>query len=76
MNTKRAEKAYQMMVSAPGFPEIQVFLVDGISDVAAERRLRLDLKLPPNAIVALQRSASSHDIERANLMSGGVVRIR
>jgi hypothetical protein len=76
MTTKLADKAYQFAVSTPANPEKQVFLVEGGSEPVAEQRLRRELKLPPNALIILQRLANVHDIERANLTLGRFVRLK
>lgn len=73
MTFKKSEKAFQFLVFTPAFAGKQIFLVDGISEPMAERRLRDHLA--GSASISFQRAANSEDIARANLMSGGVVKL-
>ncbi len=76
MVSRRAEKAYQFSVVAPGLPGLQIFLVEAPSDALAERRLRQELKLKPTATITLQRSANADDVQKFGLAVGGVIRIK
>lgn len=73
MTNRKSEKAFQFLVFSPAFPGKQIFLVDGISEPMAERRLRDHL--PGNVAITFQRVGNSDDIARTNLMSGGVVKL-